>query len=149
MIAVDTNLLVYAHREDSEFHEEALRTLVALAEGTRRWAIPWPCLHEFVAITTHPSIYVPPTPLETSFDALAAWLESPSCCLLGEGPGYLETLRRLAVDGRVAGPMIHDARVAAVCLHNGVTELWTADRDFSRFAGLRTANPLVRLGRDD
>lgn len=142
MIAIDTNILVYAHREDSDFHEEALKAVLALAEGSRLWGIPWPCVHEFISIVTHPSIYSPPTPLKTALDAMEVWLESPFCRMIGEGQGYFQRLRELAEGGKVRGPMIHDARIAAICLHNGVTELWTADRDFSRFKPLKTVNPL-------
>jgi uncharacterized protein len=63
LIAVDTNILVYAHREDSPFHTAAFHRVAELAEGPASWAIPWPCLHEFLAIVTHPRIYAPPTPL--------------------------------------------------------------------------------------
>ena len=56
MIALDTNLLVYAHRRDSEWHAEATAAVRELAEGPAPWAIPWPCLHEFLAIVTHPRI---------------------------------------------------------------------------------------------
>jgi predicted nucleic acid-binding protein len=52
VIAVDTNILVYAHREDSPFHDAAFRRVAELAEGQAVWAIPWPCLHEFLAIVT-------------------------------------------------------------------------------------------------
>lgn len=144
MIAVDANLLVYAHREDSEWHSEALAALKRLAEGTQRWAIPWPCIHEFIAITTHPSIYLPPTPLPTAFKAIEVWLNSPACRAIGEGAGYLPSLKALAVRGKARGPMIHDARIAVICLENGVTELWSADRDFSRYKELKAVNPLVR-----
>lgn len=143
MIAVDTNLLVYAHREDAEFHAEALGAIVNLAESGDRWAIPWPCFHEFVAITTHPRIFRPPSPASVALDALGAWLESPGCEMLGEEPGYFDVFRRLVLKGRTAGPVIHDARVAAICYHHGVQALWTADRDFSRFGALKTVNPLV------
>jgi predicted nucleic acid-binding protein len=44
---------------------------------------------------------------------------------------------------RVVGPKVHDARIAALCVQHAITELWTADRDFSRFAGLSTRNPLM------
>ena len=143
MIAVDTNILVYAHRKDSEWHTTALRRMKSLAEGRSRWAIPWPCAHEFLAIVTHPKIYDPPTPLAAALASVAVWLDSPSCTLLSEGPGYFDTLRQLVTTGRIVGGMIHDARVAALCLHHGVTELWSCDRDFSRFPGLSTANPLT------
>ena len=63
MIAVDTNILVYAHREESPFHEKALDCITELAEGRASWAIPWPCVHEFFSIATHPRIYDPPSPI--------------------------------------------------------------------------------------
>ena len=143
MIAVDTNLLVYAHRADALWHDRADACIAGLAEGAARWAIPWPCLHEFVAIVTHPRIYDPPTPLGVALDQVAAWLESPHLELLSEAAGYWEALDAILRAGRIAGPAVHDARIAALCLHHGIDELLTADRDFGRFAGLRTRNPLV------
>lgn len=145
MIAVDTNLLVYAHRQDSEWHREALALLKQLAEGAVRWAIPWPCVHEFVSVTTHPLIFAPPTPLPVALDAIGVWLDSHSCRAIGEDPGYFAVLKDLAVTAKARGPRIHDARIAAICLQNGVTELWSADRDLGRFAKLRVRNPLVRV----
>jgi predicted nucleic acid-binding protein len=63
--------------------------------------------------------------------------------LLSESPTHWPTLKPLLKAGRVAGPLVHDARIAALCLQHGVRELWTADRDFSRFPSLRTRNPLL------
>ena len=146
MIAVDTNILIYGHRKDSHWHRESLRELTRLADGNRRWGIPWPCIHEFLSITTHPKIFEPPTPLKTAFLSIEAWLQSPLCRALGEGTSHLEALREFAERAKVEGPMIHDARIAAICKENGVTELWSADRDFSRFKGLRVTNPLVGKG---
>lgn len=143
MIAVDSNLLVYAHRRDSPWHAAAADAIRGLAEGPASWAIPWPCIHEFLAIVTHPRIYRPPSTVEQATAQVAAWLGSPSLGLLAEGAGYWDVAGPLLAAGRVAGPMVHDARVAALCLHHGVRELWSADRDFSRFAGLRVRNPLI------
>ena len=143
MIAVDTNLLVYAHREDAPLHGPALARIEALAEGRGAWAIPWLCLHEFLAIVTHPRIYSPPTPLPAASDQVAAWLESPSLVLLAETDGYLPELRASLEAGRIVGPQVHDARVAALCRLHGVQELWSADRDFGRFPDLPVRNPLV------
>ena len=92
---------------------------------------------------THPRIYVPPTPVARALAQVAAWLESPSLVLLSEGPTYWSTLHAATEEARVAGPQVHDARVAALCLAHGVRELWTADRDFSRFPSLQTRNPVV------
>lgn len=143
MIAVDTNLLVYAHREDSAWHGPAWERLAGLAAGAAQWAIPWPCLHEFLAIVTHPRIYRPPTPLEIALDQVDAWLEAPGLVLLAEAAGYWEILREAVRTGLVAGSQVHDARVAALCRHHGVAELWSADRDFGRFPGLNVRNPLA------
>lgn len=143
MIAVDTNILVYAHRLDSPFNESAYDALKQLAHRRSSWAIPWPCLHEFYAVVTHPRIFDPPTSPDAALDQIDAWCSSPSLVLLGEGATHLRTLRELAVAGDVVGGRIHDARIAALCLQHNVTELWSADRDFSRFPKLATRNPLA------
>ena len=143
MIAVDTNLLVYAHRADAPWHREAAAAVEGLAEGTAPWALPWPCVHEFLAVVTHPAIFRTPSPRETALDAVDAWLASPSLALLAEAPDHRGRLQALVLRGRVSGPAVHDARIAALCLSHGVSELWTADRDFGRFPGLRARNPLV------
>jgi hypothetical protein len=143
VIALDTNILVYAHREDSPWYEAASTRVAELAEGRAAWAIPWPCLHEFLAIVTHPRIYRPPTPLPVALDQVGAWLESPSVVLLAESAGYWSVLGATVTAGQVTGPQVHDARVAALCRHHGVRELWSADRDFSRFPELSVRNPLV------
>ncbi len=143
MIAVDSNLLVYAHREDSSWHAQASAAITGLAEGRSAWAIPWPCLHEFLAIVTHPRIYRPPTPLATAIDQVNAWLESPTLVRLAENESYWVVLSKCLSAGHIAGPQVHDARVAALCLAHGVRELWTHDRDFGRFPTLAVRNPLV------
>ncbi|MBW2030142.1 MAG: PIN domain-containing protein [Deltaproteobacteria bacterium] len=143
MIGVETNILVYAHREDSPWHERAYAYIKQLAEGSAPWAIPWPCVHEFLAIVTHPRIYKPPTPLSRAFEQVEAWLESPSLVMLSEGDGYWGELRFLMQTGKVSGPQVHDARIAALCRFHGVRKLWTADRDFTRFSGLAVKNPLL------
>jgi len=143
MIAVDTNLLIYAHREDADFHEQAIAALQGLAESDVRWSIPWPCLHEFLAITTHSRIFNPPTPVALALEAMDVWLASPGCEMLAEGPGYYGESKKLITEGKITGPKVHDARIAALCIYHGVRAFWTADRDFSRFAMLKTHNPLV------
>jgi toxin-antitoxin system PIN domain toxin len=147
LIAVDTNLLVYAHRRDSPWHAHAAQRLRELAEGAAPWAIPWPCLHEFLAVVTHQRIFSPPTPLDAAVAQLEAWLESPTLLLLAESDGYGAVLTRLLQRSKVSGPQVHDARIAALCVHHGVRELWSADRDFSRFGELRCTNPLVSASR--
>ncbi|MGQ0732077.1 MAG: type II toxin-antitoxin system VapC family toxin [Acidobacteriota bacterium] len=143
MIGVDTNILVYAHREDADWHLPAERAVRGLAEGSSGWAIPWPCIHEFLAIVTHPRIFRTPTPIPAALDQLDAWFESPSLARLAEDDDYWELFRGLVAAARIEGPRIHDARVAALCLRHAVHEFWTADRDFSLFPALRVKNPLL------
>jgi toxin-antitoxin system PIN domain toxin len=143
LIAVDTNILVYAHRRDSQWHEPAAACVRELAEGADSWAVPWPCLHEFLAIVTHDRIFSPPSPLSRALDQITAWLESPTLVLLAESPGYWEVLARLVAQSRITGPRVHDGRIAALCIHHGVRELLSADRDFTRFGALKTRNPLA------
>jgi toxin-antitoxin system PIN domain toxin len=143
VIAVDTNVLVYAHRLDSPFQQRAAEALRTLAEGRSAWAIPWPCLHEFYAVVTHPRVYQPPTSPAVALATIDAWLESPSLQVLHEASDHWAVLSALLKKGGVAGPRVHDARIAAICLCNGVREVWSADRDFTRFAKLVVHNPLV------
>jgi toxin-antitoxin system PIN domain toxin len=143
VIAIDTQILVYAHREESSWHEAAERVVREVAEAPAAWAIPWPCVHEFLAIVTHPKIYSPPTPLERALDQVEAWMESPSLVLLSEVEGYWSAVRDAVSASRVAGPQVHDARVAALCRHHAVSELWSADRDFTKFPFLAVRNPLI------
>ena len=144
MIALDTNLLVYAYREDSEFHAEAVERLRPVVEGESPWALPWACVHEFIGVVTSGRVYQPASPLTHALEFLDSLLTSPRLHLLAESPGYFEKLRELALAAKLSGPRIHDARIAALCLHHGVRELWTADRDFSMFSKLKTRNPLVK-----
>ena len=143
MIAVDTNILVYAHRRDSPFHDVAAACVRELAEGAGSWALPWPCVHEFLAIVTHERIFSPPTTMAKALEQVGAWLESPSLVVLSESEGYWEKLAPLVERAKITGPRVHDARIAALCLHHGVRELLSADRDFSRFSGLKTRNPVA------
>lgn len=143
MIAVDTNILVYAHRRDSEWHEAAATLIKDLAEGRVQWAVPWPCVHEFLAIVTHPKIYEPPSTMRQAMAQVDAWLGSPSVVPLAETEDHWATLKKLVSTGKARGPAIHDARIAALCLTNGIAELLTADRDFGRFPSLPVRNPLL------
>jgi hypothetical protein len=145
MIAVDTNILVYAYRRDSRFYMGASRAIQELAEGDGDWAIPWPCIHEFLAVVTSPRVYDPPSPFPDAFDQASAWSESPRMALIGEEDAHLTHLEVAAAAMNATGIRIHDAKIAAICLSHGVRELWTVDRDFANVPGLRTRNPLAGL----
>lgn len=142
MIALDTNLLVYAHREEMPLHQPALDSLTGVVQSGQAWALPWPCVHEFIGTVTNRRALPEPTPVEVAIASMRE-LIATGVRLLGESSAHLDILDRLVTTGRVTGPKVHDARIAAICLGHGVSELWTADRDFSYFPELRTRNPLI------
>ena len=143
MIAIDTNILVHAHRRDSTWHAPAYKAVGGLVGGRDPWTIPWPCIHEFIAIVTHPGIFKPPSTLDEALDQVDSWIESPTLVTLSEADGYWDVLSGTLRTSRVDGPRVHDARVASICLQHGITELWTADRDFGRFPRLKVRNPML------
>lgn len=142
MIALDTNILVYAHREDTPQHECASAALHGLVASGSPFAVPWPVVHEFLAVVTHPRIYAPPSPTSAATAAMGALARLPQAHLLAESADHLAVLERLMRPG-VVGPKVHDARIAAICLAQGVRELWSADRDFGWFPELKVVNPLI------
>ncbi len=142
MIAVDTNILVYAHRREMREHDIALRVLRQLAESKKRWAIPWPCVFEFLSVVTNPKIWRRAVSTqEQAWSQLEAWTSSPSLVLLSEPHDFTEVLQPLVLRSRIIGGMVHDARVVALCLAHGVEVLLSRDRDFSLFPELTVENP--------
>ena len=109
LTAVDTNVLVQAHRCDSRRHARAAECVRCLAEGRAAWAIPWPCLHEFLAIITHLRIFDPPSTLEEALNQIDAWMESPGLVILGEPRDHWSLLGGQLLAAQVRGPMVHDA----------------------------------------
>lgn len=143
MIALDTNILVYARRRETPHHQAARKLLTGLAEGAEPWGLPWPCVYEFLRVVTHARVFDPPTDLDAALEGLESLLDSPSIVLLGEGPNHAAQLRRTLVEGDARGNLVHDAHIAALALEHGVHELWTTDKDFARFPGLRVRNPFL------
>jgi toxin-antitoxin system PIN domain toxin len=138
--AVDTNVLVYAEIVSSEFHRTARDLVIGLAESTIPWAIPWPCVYEFLRVVTHPRVFKPPVPRERALDDLQQIFLSASLRLLSETSRHAEVMDLLIRESAVNGNLMHDAHIAALCIEHGVTELITGDGDFSRFP-LKVMNP--------
>lgn len=143
MIAIDTNILIYAHRRDSPWHEAARTAVSNLVIDAIPWAIPWPAIHEFLGNVTNRRIYRDPTPPDRALEQIDIWMQAPGMVLLGETTTYWQTLSSLVSAGNITGPVIHDARIAAICLDHDVEEPWTNDQDFERFPALVTRNPLT------
>ncbi|RLB56276.1 MAG: VapC toxin family PIN domain ribonuclease [Deltaproteobacteria bacterium] len=136
MIAVDTNVLVFAHRTETPLHEKSLRWLRHLAEGDIPWALPVFCLGEFLRVVTHRGIFRPPSTLEQALAALAGLLQSPSIRLVSPGSDFPDHLAVVLNQSGATGNLIFDAQIAALCREHGIDTLLTNDRDFSRFADL-------------
>ena len=115
-----------------------------MATAGARWAIPWPCLYEFYAVITHPKIFPKPTPPKTAWQACEELASSFQIRLLAETEDFARMFGQFTAGLDLRGPKIHDARVAALCRVHGVRELWSCDRDFSRFRFLKVLNPLGR-----
>jgi hypothetical protein len=138
VIAVDTNVLVYAHREELPQHRRARARLIELAEGPARWAIPVFCLGEFLRVVTHPRLFDPPFEIRDACDALGRVLRSPSLVVLSPGDRFWPLLSQAADDAHAIGNLVFDAQIVALCREAGVRVLLTEDRDFDRFPGFST-----------
>ncbi|HVW11690.1 MAG TPA: TA system VapC family ribonuclease toxin [Bryobacteraceae bacterium] len=143
MIAVDTNILVYAVRQESPFHGAALKLLTALAGTHTPWAIPWPCAYEFLRIVTHPRLFTTPASSQEAIRTLNELRESPSLVMLGDGPSQARYMTLAIRESEATGNLVHDAHIAALCLEHGVSEIYTMDRDFARFRRLKVTRPFA------
>ena len=138
MIAVDTNVLVHAHREESPKHAAAHARVVGLAESPSRWGLPVFCIGEFVRVVTHPRLFDPPFSAPEACEALARLLGSPSLSVLYPGHDYPALLADAVREADAIGNLVFDAQIVALCRESGVSRLLTEDRDFDRFAGFAT-----------
>ncbi len=146
MLALDTNVLIYAEIRTAPEHDRAERILRECCEGPEAWAIPWPCIYEFLRVVTHPRVYHPPVPHTIAVKDIQAILSSPSLVLLSETDRHAQVMERMIQASASTGNLMHDAHIAALCLEHGVTELITGDRDFHRFPGIRVRNPFLPEG---
>lgn len=138
MIAVDTNILVYAHREELVKHRAARGRLAHLAEGAERWSIPVLCIGEFLRIVTHPRLFDRPHSSSEGLAAIERVLASPSLFVLNPGRDYVRLLGEAIEESDATGNPAFDAQIVALCREAGVRSLLTEDRDFYRFRNFPT-----------
>lgn len=143
MHAVDTNVLIFAHSQDTPYHETARELLESMARSPTPWAIPWPCLYEFLRVATHPRILARPASQASALEALAKLTASPSLRLLGHTPRHAGAMQQVMHESGATGNIVHDAHIAALCIEHGATRLVTGDRDFMRFPGIEVVNPFA------
>ena len=132
MIAVDTNILVYALRKDATQHAAALSALTGLADGPVRWAIPDQVIGEFLRVVTDPR-----APVDLGLVRAVAWMDallaSSSVEILGSGPRHWQILKDVVIGADARGTDVHDARLVALCLEHGVDRVLSEDRNLRRF----------------
>ena len=133
---VDTNILVYAHREELPHHEISLRCITQLAESNAPWGITVFTIGEFLRVVTHPRVFDPPSSLKQATSALQNMLLSPSIRILIPGEHFVQCLFECVNEGDTRGNLVFDAQIAAVCYEYGIREIVTFDRDFARFKKL-------------
>ena len=136
MIAVDTNVLIYANRSELPLHAAARARLIGLAEGTVPWALPTVAAWGFVRIVTQP-IFDPPTPIDQAVEFIGLLMSSPSVRVLDPGPRHWELLTETLRDARIRGGMVTDAVIVALCREFGVDTVLSNDRDFTRFPWIK------------
>ena len=141
MIALDTNVLVAAHRRDAPAHAASHALLEGLASGSLPFGLLWPSLYEFLRIVTHHRVFDPPSPLQSALAAVNELMSIPSARLLSETERHAEVLRQVLQQSPVEGNLMHDAHLVALALEHGVHEIVTYDRDFKRFSQIHTSEP--------
>lgn len=142
MIALDTNLLVYAHRAGTSEHQRAARALerARLAPGGWGWAQP--VVAEFWRVVTHPASQGGPTPPAAAAAFLRALMAAGAQCWRPT-PGSCDRLLTLADREQVPSLEIFDLEIALIARDNGAREIWSQDRHFRTVAGLKLINPLA------
>jgi toxin-antitoxin system PIN domain toxin len=137
MLAVDTSILIYAHRSETGLHQPAAAWLVTLANGVQRWALPVFCIAEFMRVVTHQRAFNRPSTLADAAKFIEALTVAPACEVIQPGPEFLQQLLATAREAEATGNLIFDAQIAALCYEHGVREILTNDDDFRRFQDLR------------
>lgn len=141
MVLPDVNVLVYAHREDTEQHVQCRRWLEATINGEERYAVSELVLSGFIRVVTHPKVFAKPSTLAQALEFAEQVRDQPNAMLIEPGERHWSIFRRLCTEAKVKGNLVPDAYFAALAIEGGC-EWITTDRDFSRFGGLRWRSPL-------
>jgi predicted nucleic acid-binding protein len=142
LIAIDTNLLIYAHRALLPEHRPARRAIERASGDARGWGIALPSVAEFWAIVTHPQSVGGPSTAVQAHAFLDSLITGASAELWTAREGFWDRLLRLAGKLDVRGPRIFDLQIGLTAFDNGATEVWTHDNRFVAFAGLTVHDPL-------
>jgi toxin-antitoxin system PIN domain toxin len=139
--AIDANILLYASDASSRFHERALDFLRDCAEGPELLYLPWPTVMAYLRIATHPAIFEAPLSPAEAISNVEGLLGRPHVRAVGEDDRFWGIYREISEGIVVRGNLVPDAHVVALLIQSGVTTIWTHDRDFRKFSGIRVREP--------
>ncbi len=141
MIVLDANLLIYAYDTTDVQHKSARRWLQKVFSESELIGLPWQTISAFLRVSTNHRLPGNRITMELAISFIQQWMELKQVRLLSPTERHWPILKRVLLDGQVRGPLATDAQLAAITIENGGV-LYTADRDFARFPGLRWINPL-------
>jgi toxin-antitoxin system PIN domain toxin len=136
----DVNVLVYAHREDTDQHKQSLAWLETRINSDESFAISELVLSGFLRIVTHPKIFNPPSKLEDALTFIEQIRNQTNCVIVVPQERHWAIFSNLCRQANAKGNLIPDAYYAALAIETG-SEWITTDQDFSRFSGLKRAFP--------
>ena len=142
MIAVDTNLLIYAFRRGTAEHRAARRALERAMSSSEGWGFSFPCLAEFWSVVTHAASPGGPADPRQATAFVTSLGKEGGAQIWTPGPGFALRLLQLAAAQKVSGGFIFDLQIALLAFENGASEIWTHDRGFYPLPGLRVVDPL-------
>jgi len=141
VIVIDANLLIYSYDTESPNHIRSRAWVEDTFSGTEAVGLPWQSVSAFLRVITNRRVPGVRLALEQTVEIVEEWLEQPNVRVIVAGDDHWSVLRRMIVEGQAPGPLVSDAEIAALTIEYGGV-LYTADRDFARFPGLRWVNPL-------
>ena len=137
---VDANVLVYATNESDPVHATARHLVQRLGRGPDLVYLFWPAIMGYLRIVTHPAILPRPLGAPDAIANVSALLERRHVRTPGEGDGFWDVFRS-ASTGRLRGNAVPDGHLVGLMRQHGVTTIYTRDRDFRRFDGIRVHDP--------
>lgn len=141
MIILDANILFYGYSTGAPEYQRARTCVEGLFSGSELVGMPWQTIAAFLRISTNPRL-PGARPAREAAEEVEDWLQQPNVRVVVPGDDHWRLLGKMIFEGQAYGPMVSDAQIAALTIEQGGT-LYTTDRDFARFPGLRWVNPLA------
>ncbi len=140
---VDVNILLYASDGSSSFHAKATELIARLARGPELLYLFWPVLMGYLRMATHPAIFPRPLSVGVATGNVGQLLGLPHARALGEGDDFWQVYGAVTSNAVVRGNLVSDAHLVALMRENGISTLWSHDRDFRKFEGVRIRDPFA------